>query len=298
MILPNLQIKLNHKNYYIWRSTIISALEAFGLENFIVPNNAPSLMITSQPNTEQTQSTSIPNPEYTTWKKNDILILLWIRSHLCEQMLGHIARTTTTADALQAIDQSFQAESQARVNQLHDDLHRTPKGNMSIMEYVQFKGNLADDLAAALQPVPESELINDIIAGLGSDYGNFQTGVNLRPIPLTFNELLGALLKEEQRIVDDHKNMTPSAHIASRSHNSTQPRSLSNNNRSSSFKPSQSYNGKQRPTCQICGKIGHEARNCYHRYNEHYPPTRRSERKPQALFASTSTIPDPEWHLD
>ena len=45
---------------------------------------------------------------------------------------------------------------------------------MSILEYVEFKRKIVDDLAAALQPLTENELLYDIIVGRGPSYNFFQ----------------------------------------------------------------------------------------------------------------------------
>lgn len=129
MFLPNLQLKLDHKNFFLWKHTISTALEAFGLEKFLLSTSKPE-MFTPSPTTDQRSSSTTINPDYTTWKQKDRLILLWLRSHLSEQILGYTISATTTHEAWLKIDTLFQATSEARVNQLRDQLHHTQKGSV------------------------------------------------------------------------------------------------------------------------------------------------------------------------
>ena len=44
--------------------------------------------------------------------------------------------------------------------------------------------------------------------------------------------------------------------------------------------------------CQICSKVGHEALNCYNRFNQNY-----QMEEPRAAHISTSQNVDPVWCL-
>lgn len=72
--IPSINIKLDHENYYIWRTTKFFALETFGLESFVLsPNPADATQPVAPPTTE-------PNPNYVLWKKRDQFDLLWLKS--------------------------------------------------------------------------------------------------------------------------------------------------------------------------------------------------------------------------
>ncbi|PKU71759.1 Retrovirus-related Pol polyprotein from transposon TNT 1-94 [Dendrobium catenatum] len=55
-------------------------------------------------------------------------------------------------------------------------------------------------------------------------------------------------------------------------------------------------NTTARPTCQICGKIGHVALNCWHRCNLKYAPT--DSRQPRALLAHPTSTSPQDWIVD
>ncbi|RYR44865.1 hypothetical protein Ahy_A08g041148 [Arachis hypogaea] len=78
MNFPTLPIKLNHENYYLWRKTVLPALEAFDLDSLIHQDTIPPTYITPEPMTEKSSPTPVPNPEHATWKKKDKLVLLWL----------------------------------------------------------------------------------------------------------------------------------------------------------------------------------------------------------------------------
>lgn len=93
---PTLAIRLDHTNYTMWKGTITSALEAYELDHHLVSANAPNKTIPPKPSSTTTEAT--PNPQYVSWKRNDRLVLLWLRSTLTAPLLGHVARATTSAD--------------------------------------------------------------------------------------------------------------------------------------------------------------------------------------------------------
>lgn len=57
--------------------------------------------------------------------------------------------------------------------------------------------------------------------------------------------------------------------------------------------PRQGSNGP-RPICQVCGKPGHEALHCYHRFDHTY----QSEENHVAATVTDSYSVDPNWYVD
>lgn len=70
------------------------------------------------------------------------------------------------------------------------------------------------------------------------------------------------------------------------------------------------YPPNNRPTCQICGKMGHTAVVCYHTYdkatNNNTSPTsgaggtnpKEEANSSTALMAFPETLQEPSWYLD
>ena len=64
-------------------------------------------------------------------------------------------------------------------------------------------------------------------------------------------------------------------------------------NRGRSRSRGSSTNGS-RPTCQVCGKFGHMALTCYHRFDNSYS----SDSNMQALLATPQPLVDENWYAD
>jgi hypothetical protein len=63
---------------------------------------------------------------------------------------------------------------------------------------------------------------------------------------------------------------------------------LSYFNNNTSFQP--------RHTCQVCGKQGHTALRCYHRFDQGYQG--ESSTNPQAFYSSPTLVTDDNWYPD
>uniref|UniRef100_A0A3Q7IDP4 Uncharacterized protein n=1 Tax=Solanum lycopersicum TaxID=4081 RepID=A0A3Q7IDP4_SOLLC len=261
----------------------------------------PSRTVLSPSTDSSTNQTHVPNPEYETWKSHDRVILLWIKTTIDSSILGHIIQSQTTAEAWTSLHHIFQTQSLARVMTLRLQLQTMTKGSLSIMEYVQRKRTISNNLAMALQPVTNYELVTYILYGLDPSYGPFRTAINLRTPPVTCEELFGLLLQEEQKLADESGHVTLSANIANRQNFQSRP-SYNSNPPTNQFQQRnpKSHDNKRpsnRPLCQICEKLDHLAKNCYNRYNDQYPPTNTP--RPQANVAtSSSAFLDPSWCLD
>ncbi|CAI9272740.1 unnamed protein product [Lactuca saligna] len=80
--IPAITVKLDRTNYPLWRTTIVSALEAFELEKFVfnpqpppeiltVPTTEAILVTATSPAIVAIPAKTTPNPEYATWKRHD-----------------------------------------------------------------------------------------------------------------------------------------------------------------------------------------------------------------------------------
>lgn len=136
---PNLSIKLDDDNYFVWRTTIFAALEAFEIDDFVTSDNAPPLQILPAPTTKHPNPSLISNPAYESWKKKDCIVLIWIKAHLGERVLRHTARTTTSRSTWVAIEKYFQSQTKAKYHHLTNQLHTLQKGSMSMFEYIERK---------------------------------------------------------------------------------------------------------------------------------------------------------------
>ncbi|KAL4563316.1 hypothetical protein LXL04_027356 [Taraxacum kok-saghyz] len=289
--IPLINIKLETSNFCLWRTTIISALETFELESFILNPQPPPETITTE--REDAAPTVAPNLEYQLWKKRDRYVLLWLKSTLAERALAIVARCTSSHLAWQSLDKTFQAQTRATRMAMKHQLQTLSKGSMSMIDYIEKKRTIADSLAENLTPVSTEDLIGYILQGLDSSYGPFTSAVMLKDDIASVDDLVGLLLHEEARIEHDHLRNSiapadaptttlvapPAALTANR-----QSRFPSQSSGSSNSSPSGNRsvdNRRRRPHCQLCQKPGHEAINCWQRSNlVDYPSRKPNPRDP------------------
>jgi hypothetical protein len=170
---------------------------------------------------------------------------------------------------------------------------------------------LSETLAATGQLLNDFESVSFFLKGLGSEYDPFVTSVTTRVDPLSIDELYGHLA-HEMRIEQQLPSIVlaqPSANISSRSPMSSRGSSSSysgrhyyhglgsssiNRGRGSYF--SNDTASSSRPTCQICGKLGHTALRCYQRQDSTSPY--ESQHSPQAYYSSSALPIEDNWYLD
>ncbi|KAL4559766.1 hypothetical protein LXL04_031911 [Taraxacum kok-saghyz] len=112
-------IKLDRNNYSLWRTTVISALECFDLDSFIINPSPPDETIPGAVNhsvlavaeAPPVAAARVPNPEFLAWKKKDRFVLLWIKSTLTDQSLATVARFTSSQQAWITLERHFQAQT-------------------------------------------------------------------------------------------------------------------------------------------------------------------------------------------
>uniref|UniRef100_A0A453JN00 CCHC-type domain-containing protein n=1 Tax=Aegilops tauschii subsp. strangulata TaxID=200361 RepID=A0A453JN00_AEGTS len=187
----------------------------------------------------------------------------------------------------------FSSQSLSRVNNIRIALISAQKGNQSVASYFASLRGLPDELAAAGKPIQDDELISYILHGLDVDYQPLVSALDARVTPVTLDELYAMLSNFDQRMAQFHGSsggFKSSANAASRgrgggSRSRGSPRNKrwsggNNNVGSSNARNGRSTNSKPRrgggssrsrpdaPRCQICGKLGHTAKDCWYRYDE------------------------------
>jgi hypothetical protein len=184
---------------------------------------------------------------------------------------------------------------------LHYEIATAKKGNSSITTYFQRLKQTAATLAAAGHPLSDYEFTMSLLAGLGPEYNPLVMFVTTRIEPLTMDDLLGHLLAHETRLEQHHRNdnFLVAANLASRgrsshrgrgrhlgsmrTHSSNGQHRFANQSfgqyktrgRGNTTSPSHNLSShgpisilSPQPTCQICGKLGHNAMACYHRFDQ------------------------------
>ncbi|CAH9108519.1 unnamed protein product, partial [Cuscuta europaea] len=88
------------------------------------------------------------------------------------------------------------------------------KESQSMEFYLREIKNVVDALAAINSPVSDKEMLQAILAGLGTEYRSFVTSVSLFPDQFTYDILQPRLLDEEQRVLYERQQQPAAGHQA------------------------------------------------------------------------------------
>ena len=197
---------------------------------------------------------------------------------------------------------------------LKGELHNLKKGADSVDVYLQKIKVVRDKLLAIGVVIDDEELLHITLKGLPKDFNAFRSAIRTRNTKLSFDEL-STMLNAEKEFLNERLDIkdpifamvataTPkpsgnfnqnqfnrgrgTGHFNNRGgrigrggHHSPQYNQY--NPFTPPFLPHQSNTGSStprsdRPSCQIYGKLGHTAIDCYHRmdyaYQGKHPPTK------------------------
>ncbi|XP_020679649.1 protein argonaute 1A-like [Dendrobium catenatum] len=143
-----------------------------------------------------------------------------------------------------------------------------------------------------------------ILNGLPAAYNAFTTAIRASLHPISLDDLYSLLCSEEINIQHRLLKDNPSSDtLAMFSNRNASVQWKTTKNRGKNYAPrsqqqpdhsSSAKNTSARPNCQICGKTGHTALNCWHRCNLNYaPPSNPKALTVQQQFSSTN-----DWILD
>ncbi|PKU73369.1 Retrovirus-related Pol polyprotein from transposon TNT 1-94 [Dendrobium catenatum] len=179
--------------------------------------------------------------------------------------------------------------------------------NLTMQQYLSQVKNIVDNIAAAGSKIDPEDIVLYILKGLPSTYNSFKTTVRTSPLPADLDNLYSLLCSEEihvnQEIQKDQSTSSATALYTTSSNQSRgRPQRRTNRNKNTQFPmlPSATQSTtlvspqNQCPTCQICGKTGHSALNCWHIYTQKYAPAPA----PKALLAQPSPYGNQDWVLD
>jgi len=142
---------------------------------------------------------------------------------------------------------------------------------------------MADEFALAGQPLTSDDIITYVLARLGQEYDSLASTITSRLDPISLEELYSLLLICESRI--NHNNQ-PLQIAASANLVTTQPQHLTHqpgtfqySNQNHGSYCGREHGGRSQPhyssqsnslICQVCFKLGHSARKCYHYFDLSY----------------------------
>uniref|UniRef100_A0A2N9ITK5 Retrotransposon Copia-like N-terminal domain-containing protein n=1 Tax=Fagus sylvatica TaxID=28930 RepID=A0A2N9ITK5_FAGSY len=251
-----MSIKLDSMNYMLWKLQISAILDAYSM---------------------------IEHLDGSTQQPRQFIIT--------EDVLAMVVGSTTSQEVWNRLEEKFTCTARANVLNLKLELQGIKKGNESINSYLQRIKNTRDKLSAVGVLVDNEELLHMILKGLPKEFAPFASAIRTRDDSISFEKLSVLLQTEEQSMAVASESFSNSAlAIGGRSFNSypSQHQTYPSQHQPQLPQPSNpisqpssqpgSYGKSERPTCQICWKIGHYAIDCYHRMDFAYqgknPPTK------------------------
>jgi hypothetical protein len=319
--LPSLNISncvtvtLTSKNYILWKSQFESFLDGQGLLGFVI-GSIPAPNTTSVVSDIDGSTSSSPNQEYFTWFKTDSVVKSWLLGSFSEDFLSVAVDCKTSHEVWLSVARHCNKISSSRLFELQRRLQNISKKDKSMDVYLKDLKQICEQLASVGSSVTEKMKIFAALNGLGREYEPIKTtienSIDTQPGP-TLEDVIPKLTGYDDRLQGYLEETSISPHVAfnittsSNSpssdyyHNSyNRGRGRSNKGRgafstrgrgfhqqiSSSVSSGNSQSGSNSIiVCQICGKMGHPALKCWHRFNNSY----QHEDLPLALAAMRIT---------
>ncbi|KAK1611857.1 hypothetical protein QYE76_035530 [Lolium multiflorum] len=196
----------------------------------------------------------------------------------------------TTAEVWMAIKTMFATQSRMRVSNLRVALAKTKNDNMTSAQFFTKMKGLADELAAAARPIDEEELVEYLLAGLDDTYNPLFAAIGVNGAEdLTVSDPYAHVQAYENRI-ELLSDVGGSVNAAARGRGN-RGRGHYGGRRGGRVYGGRGEGGRHQQrggrgnghrgggrgggnrdrdttVCQICGKPGHEAWKCWHRYSD------------------------------
>ncbi|KAL5832068.1 hypothetical protein ACOSQ4_017422 [Xanthoceras sorbifolium] len=279
----NLSMKLTRDNFIHWRAQILPAIRALSLEEYINGGRLSPNKVVEISATDGTTK-SVINEDFVAWCKTDQLLLCWLMSIISEGLISEVTDCQSSLEFWRIIETLFSRESLAKVLQLKQQLQSVRKGLSTISEFILKIKGLGNGLRSARQTVTDQDLLLSVLNGLGHEYDPVVVMLSQQQLTMSLHEAQYMLMIHEQRI--EHLNSVaqvevpavPSVNFVSNTggkgtsrggHNNRGRGGQNGNNRGGRRGRGGRWNNN-RPHCQICGRSGHLAIQCYSRYDCSY----------------------------
>jgi hypothetical protein len=187
--------------------------------------------------------------------------------------------------------------------QIRVELATSKRRDLFAADFFRKITGLANELAAIGAPLREDEVLAYLLAGLPAKYDPFVTSMTTKSEALSLDEVFVHLVAFEARCLqhqaDTQLQFGASAHYAGRGAHNRGDRGRGHRGgggRSRGGAPGRGprRDNASRPTCQICGIVGHTAIKCCYRMDESY----QEEGPSVAVASSHSYQVDPNWYSE
>ncbi|KAA8524517.1 hypothetical protein F0562_010940 [Nyssa sinensis] len=136
------------------------------------------------------------------------MVISALISSLFESIIAEVMGCRSVRDIWLSLEKTYASTSQTRVVQTQLQLASLKKGSDFISVYYRRAKSLIDTLATAGRPLPSSEFVPYLLAGLGPDYDPLVSSVTTWIEPIGTEELLGHLLNHEAHLQHHATNVS------------------------------------------------------------------------------------------
>lgn len=335
-------LKLTERNYIHWKRQFESFLSGVGLLSFVNGGSPEPIPLIHVPNISGGYR-DVPNPDHQQWVRSDQIVQAWLVGSLSQDILSVVLGARTAQEVWTSLGNHFNRVSSSRLFELQRRLQTISKTDKSMSDYLKEIKGLCDQLNSVGSPVSEKMKVFAALQGLGRDYEPIKTsieGAMDSPLPPTFEEIVPRLTGFDDRLKSYEVSQTSvSPHLAFHV-DATEQKYSQNVNYSQQIPHFNQYRGRggsngrfgysrgrgystrgrgfyqqssaanntqgdssSRPSCQICGRFGHNALKCYRRFDISY-----QSNEPPSAMAAIQVSNDPpssdqhytgaEWYPD
>ncbi|KAI0516057.1 hypothetical protein KFK09_008729 [Dendrobium nobile] len=266
---------LTPENYHLWSVQLLKQFKANGFAGHLLGT------VQAPPDTN--------SANYAQWLVIDSNLLSALFCTVSKSIIPYIITSSTAYDAWTVLEQCLQLTSRSRVIQLKNEQYRTQMKDLSVQQYLTRIKTIVDNISASSSKIESEDVMLQILNGRPPTYNSFKSTICNSLLPIHLDTFYALLCNEEihlqQENLQEQSNITtPTAFYAaptnsSRNHNGNnrrfnKPKTQPKSQPISAFPlNTPAPQSAPKPTCLICGKLGHIALNCWHRSNPKYAPT-------------------------
>ncbi|KAL4340620.1 hypothetical protein GQ457_08G035800 [Hibiscus cannabinus] len=270
-----ISVRLDDDNFLLWKQQVLLLVRGHGLEHFLDESTAvPSKTVVNS------GSEIALNPAYVRFQKQDSSLASWLLSTISPNVLPQLVGVETSATIWKVVLKLYAQLSTTKIMHLHCRLRSLKKGNLSMRNFVSQVKEVCDLLATCGSKISDIEQVATVLNGLPAEYDPFVVVITGSKETFTFDSAVSVLVDAETRLMDPFR-LPVGINLAQHSSTVESHSNGSGASQAPSARPYRSddsssgsrYRGKSRLQCQICGKLGHTADRCWHRFNQNYRGT-------------------------
>lgn len=248
--------KLDGSNYTLWKFKISAILDSYELlDNALGPlGDDPEPLATVDP---VNPKVSIPPDAglLRAWKRRNADALCAIVTSVSDSVLTLVQHTTKACDAWGILARQYETKNHTRIQNLENQLAAEKLGEGERVEdFIKRIKDLQDQMAAVGVAKTPEDLARRCIRILPAKYDGLVTALNtqVRPSPLTFEELSAMLLEEELRL-KTREGGSDAAFFAN-----NKGKGIASSDGSKKKLKKKKFSG----SCYYCDKKGHTVKDC------------------------------------